>query len=140
MFENNSIGALIKRYRIDRKMSRKELADKLGVSVHTISKYEQEERNPSISTLIEISHILKVDIKYLLNMPDYVDEEAVLLENLVRNTDDMELLIKTILLKNKFINQKITNNFKNADCVIDSLAKTINTIFTTYLSSLQMAK
>ncbi|EQK67991.1 helix-turn-helix family protein [Clostridioides difficile CD90] len=45
---NNTIGEKIKQYRKSINMSRDELANKIGCSVHAIAKYEQNQRMPSL--------------------------------------------------------------------------------------------
>ncbi|WP_424475353.1 helix-turn-helix domain-containing protein [Oceanobacillus kimchii] len=52
------------------KLSREQLANKLGVSYSTISKYESGSREPDFDTLQEISNIFDVTTDYLLGKSD----------------------------------------------------------------------
>lgn len=49
-------------------LTQNELADLLGVSQQTISKYENGTREPDIDTLINLSRIFNVSIDYLLGL------------------------------------------------------------------------
>ncbi|MBU5308031.1 helix-turn-helix domain-containing protein [Clostridioides mangenotii] len=58
-----STGSNIKFFRRKRGFSRSELANKLNISVHTITKYEQGQREVKAVRLSDIAKILNVDIK-----------------------------------------------------------------------------
>lgn len=60
-----SIGRNIKKYRIDRGMSRLELAKSVAVSKGYIALIEQGQRQPSVKTLAMIAGCLKVSIEKL---------------------------------------------------------------------------
>jgi len=60
-----TIGKNIKRFRIERKITQKELAEKIGVSHFWICKLEKGRRNTTIKTLISISEQLQVDLSQL---------------------------------------------------------------------------
>lgn len=61
MEKENTLGLNIKKYRQDKNVSRKELANEIGCSVYAIEKYEQGQRTPSINTLMAIGKALDVD-------------------------------------------------------------------------------
>lgn len=50
----------------DKKMSRKELAEKVGVSQQLISCYVSGDRSPSTETLIKIADVLGVTVDSLI--------------------------------------------------------------------------
>lgn len=50
----------------DKKMSRKELAEKVGVSQQLISCYVSGERSPSTTTLVKIANALGVTVDSLI--------------------------------------------------------------------------
>jgi transcriptional regulator with XRE-family HTH domain len=52
--------------RKEKKLSREDLATKLGVSYSTIAKYESGTREPDLKTLEKISNIFDVSLDYLL--------------------------------------------------------------------------
>ncbi len=60
------IGESIKKYRLEKNISRQELAKKLDVNVSTITRYENGIREPNIDTLVKIASIFKISIDLLL--------------------------------------------------------------------------
>lgn len=63
---NEKIGDRIKKLRIMRGLTQKDIATLLDVSPSTIGMYEQNRREPDISTLIRISEQFNVSMDYLL--------------------------------------------------------------------------
>lgn len=59
------IEILVKKVRLEKNMTLETLAKLSGISKGHLSKIEREEREPRISTLIQIAMALKVDIKEL---------------------------------------------------------------------------
>ena len=57
MFEKN-----LKYYRLKKNMSKKELADSLGVSAMAISNYESGKRTPDIEMITKLAEILGIKI------------------------------------------------------------------------------
>ena len=60
----------IKSARKLRGLSQEELADKVGVNVYSISKWETGARRPDPAHLAELSMMLNVDVDYLLGVTD----------------------------------------------------------------------
>ena len=56
----------IKNERTKRNLSQQDLANKLNISRQTISKWERQERYPSIDTLIDLSDFFEVSLDELL--------------------------------------------------------------------------
>ncbi len=53
------------------------LADKLGVTEITVSRWRTNKVQPSMAQFVEMAHVLKVDIKDLLEASfDYSDKET----------------------------------------------------------------
>lgn len=50
----------------EKNLTNQNLADKLGISVITVSRWRTNTIQPSINQFIQIAHLLKVDIKDLL--------------------------------------------------------------------------
>lgn len=63
---SDKIGDIIKSLRLEKKITQKQLADKMGISDKTISKWERGLGCPDLSLISELSSILEVDIKNLL--------------------------------------------------------------------------
>jgi len=60
-------GARLRHARKNKKMTQKELANRLGVEQTAISNYETNFRVPATSTLVSISELLDVSLEYLLS-------------------------------------------------------------------------
>lgn len=61
-----TLGERLKTLRESHKLSRQELAEKLGLSYWAIAKYEQDERDPDHDTLGKMASLFGVSIDYLL--------------------------------------------------------------------------
>lgn len=64
---NEGIGNVIKVLRIEHKLTQKQLADKLGISDKTVSKWERGLGAPELSLIGELSDLLGVNIGNLLS-------------------------------------------------------------------------
>lgn len=60
-------GEKLRTIREKKKITLKEIAEKAGVSESLISQIERNKVSPAIDTLIEIAHILDIDIEYLFS-------------------------------------------------------------------------
>lgn len=61
------VGKTIKEWRKKRGLSQKELADKTGISLSSIKKYELELRVPKLEQLIKIADVLDMPLYELIN-------------------------------------------------------------------------
>lgn len=59
---------LIKKIRLEKKMTLETLSKLSGISKGHLSKIERQERDPKLTTLIQIALALKVDIKELFKV------------------------------------------------------------------------
>ena len=62
------LGEKLKALRTAKKMSQKELAERIGIAKSVISFYESGDRFPSYDVLIKISRIFNVTTDYLLDV------------------------------------------------------------------------
>lgn len=62
------IGERIKELRIERELSQKQLADKIGVATNTISQYESGKSKTSIEVLANLAVELDTTTDYLLGL------------------------------------------------------------------------
>ena len=70
---NGSVGAGIKRYRLARKWSLKDLGERCGIPISTLSKVENGQMSLKIEKLMAVSEALDVDIMQLVSP---VEKEA----------------------------------------------------------------
>lgn len=66
MLEN--LGDKLKTLRVNNQLTRKQIAELIGVSVSTIGLYESNERLPSIPVLVKLASQYKTSVDYLLNI------------------------------------------------------------------------
>lgn len=64
---NDKVGNIIKNLRLEKNYTQKQLADMMNISDKTISKWERGLGCPDLSLVSELSEILEVDIKKLLD-------------------------------------------------------------------------
>lgn len=94
-----NIGKLIHDRRIELGMTMKELADKVGVSEATISRWESGEiKNMRRDAVANLARALQINPKVLMNWNDdepgyYVDPETARLAQAAANDPDMRLLL-----------------------------------------------
>lgn len=82
-----TLGSRIKALRISKKMTQKDLSDKVGVSVVSIRHWEMGTKHPSVFAAISLSKALEVSLNSLLNV-----EEQGLKELTTLTTDEIRLL------------------------------------------------
>ena len=79
MLEN--LGSKLKTLRVRNQLSRKQVAELVGVSVSTIGLYESNERLPSLPVLVKLACQYKTSVDYLLNI-DTSDKNSLSLDGL----------------------------------------------------------
>ena len=65
--DQKQIGAFLKQLRSEKKITQEQLAEILGVSGRTISRWETGSNLPDLSILVQISEYYDVEIKEILN-------------------------------------------------------------------------
>lgn len=63
-----NLGEKLKKLRIEKKLTQKQLASRLGVAISAISSYESDTRCPTFDTLINYARIFHVSTDYLLGL------------------------------------------------------------------------
>ena len=66
------IGERLAELRKDKKLSQKELGEKLKISTYTVSSYEREKSTPDDEMKIKIAKFFNISLDYLLGL---IDEE-----------------------------------------------------------------
>lgn len=107
---NVKLGEKIKELRNAKKMTQSELADRVGVTVSTISSYEVSDRQPSYDVLTKMSYLFNVTTDYLLGL-DNKNKDTLNVEGLTVNQRTM---INQLIIDYKLLNEYTDNN-KNKD-------------------------
>ena len=69
-----TLGQKIKKLRIEKNLTQKDLADRLYVTFQTVSKWENDENEPDVSTLRELAKVFECSLDYLLSEDEKVVE------------------------------------------------------------------
>lgn len=95
-----TLGQKIKKLRMEKNLTQKELADQVYVTFQTVSKWEKDENEPDVATLRELSKLFDCSLDYLLkeDEDDRTKEEAKVENNTVTPT---EVVTKTIIIHQK---------------------------------------
>lgn len=64
------MGEKLKSLRIEKKLTQKQIADRIGLAISAVSSYESGSRYPSYDALIKLSRIYHVSTDYLLGITD----------------------------------------------------------------------
>ena len=88
--ENETMGAVIRRYRRSRGLTQEDLAERIGVQRPLISKYENDSIEPSLKRLRRIADVLEVPVGLLVNVKATASEKPERQERLV----DLDWLIE----------------------------------------------
>lgn len=66
----------LRELRTKKKLTQKELSEKLGLSKNAVCEYEKGRAEPSIETLIKLSRIFEVSLDYLVGLEDKSETSA----------------------------------------------------------------
>lgn len=70
MIQLVNMGSKLKSLRIEKKLTQKQVADRIGLAISAVSSYESGYRYPSYDVLVKLAHIFHVSTDYLLGMTD----------------------------------------------------------------------
>ena len=105
-----NIGKKIKELRESKEMSQSKLAEAVGLSVHTVSKYEQGQREPNLATINKIADALGVEVHEIVSTRPWieafsgngstfsfldVEQQKSLMDNLDRNKTTGDIYYRT---------------------------------------------
>ena len=71
-----NMGEKLKTLRLNRNLTQKQIADRIGLAISAISSYESGMRYPSYETLIKLARIFHVSADYLLGLTDVKSADA----------------------------------------------------------------
>ena len=66
-----NMGEKLKSLRLEKKLTQKQIADRIGLAISAVSSYESGTRYPSFEVLIKLSRIFHVSTDYLLGITEY---------------------------------------------------------------------
>ena len=92
-----TLGQKIKKLRNDKGLTQKDLADQVHVTFQTVSKWENDENEPDVSTLRELAKLFGCSLDYLLSEEE-TPSGAVVLEE---PAEVSEPVTKTIIIHQK---------------------------------------
>lgn len=92
-----NIGKIIEKFRKEKGLTQRQLADKLGVSNTAVSKWENGNNLPDIAMLEPISEILEVDLLSLVKAQNNSVEECSKKKCRIRRNKNIKLLITIII-------------------------------------------
>ena len=64
------MGEKLKSFRIEKKLTQKQVADRIGLAISAVSSYESGTRYPSYDVLVKLARIFHVSTDYLLGITD----------------------------------------------------------------------
>ena len=79
--ENRKLYNRILILRREKNMTRKELADKIGVNFQTVGYLEREEYNPSLDLAFRIAEVFKLSVEFIFSTKPFKPLTEILKEN-----------------------------------------------------------
>lgn len=91
------MGDKLKSLRLEKKLTQKQIADRIGLAISAVSSYESGSRYPSYDVLVKLARIFHVSTDYLLGMNDTRNVDVSGL-----NDNEIELISQLVdMLRNK---------------------------------------
>ena len=92
-----NMGNKLRSLRIEKKLTQKQIAERIGLAISAVSSYESGTRYPSYEVLVKLAHIFQVSTDYLLGMTDKRNIDVTGLDD-----SEIELVSQLVdMLKNK---------------------------------------
>lgn len=97
MIQLVNMGTKLKSLRIEKRLTQKQVADRIGLAISAVSSYESGSRYPSYDVLVRLAHIFHVSTDYLLGMTDKRNVDITGLED-----DEIEVVSQLVeMLRSK---------------------------------------
>lgn len=91
------MGEKLKSLRLEKNLTQKQIADRIGLAISAVSSYESGSRYPSYDVLVKLSRIFHVSTDYLLGITDKRNVDVTGL-----NDSEIELVSQLVdMLRNK---------------------------------------
>lgn len=92
-----NMGEKLKSLRVEKKLTQKQVANRIGLATSAVSSYESGSRYPSYDVLVKLSRIFHVSTDYLLGIADKRNVDVTGL-----NDTEIELVSQLVdMLRNK---------------------------------------
>lgn len=92
-----NMGEKLKSLRLEKNLTQKQIADRIGLAISAVSSYESGSRYPSYDVLVKLSRIFHVSTDYLLGITDKRNVDVTGL-----NDNEIELVSQLVdMLRNK---------------------------------------
>ena len=92
-----NMGDKLKSLRIEKKLTQKQIAERIGLAISAVSSYESGSRYPSYDVLVKLAHIFHVSTDYLLGITDKRNIDVTGL-----NDNEIELVLQLVdMLRDK---------------------------------------
>ena len=95
-----TLGQKIKKLRMEKNLTQKELADQVYVTFQTVSKWEKDENEPDVATLRELSKLFDCSLDYLLK-EDEEEQKKTEIVDVAPAVVPTEPVTKTIIIHQK---------------------------------------
>lgn len=96
-----TLGSKIKMLRTDKGLTQKDLADEIHVTFQTISKWENDENEPDISTLKKLAKLFNVTVDFLIDQEDQEVSKEEVENDTISAPIPVEEPAKTIIIHQK---------------------------------------
>lgn len=91
------MGEKLKSLRIEKNLTQKQVADRIGLAISAVSSYESGTRYPSYDVFVKLSRLFHVSTDYLLGITDHRNIDVTGL-----NDNEIELVSQLVdMLRNK---------------------------------------
>ena len=85
------MGDKLKSLRIEKKLTQKQVADRIGLAISAVSSYESGSRYPSYDVLVKLARMFHVSTDYLLGITDKRNIDVTGL-----NDNEIELVLQLV--------------------------------------------
>lgn len=94
--ENINMGERLKNLRISKNLTQKQVAERLGIAISTLSGYELEEKHPSYFVFMKLARLYDVSTDYLIGMTEKRNIDVTgLSEKEINSVAEIVSLLKT---------------------------------------------
>lgn len=101
--EPDSIGKILKKIRLDKKISHEDIANQTGFSVDRLKRVEDGKMTPPVGMLLQLSKVLKVDSGLLLKKKEVPKTKKSTIRSIGTHTDNYDYTLLTSSSENTYL-------------------------------------